>query len=178
MNNFSEKKPKETIAFLKRIEGTNINPKTLLATDYLNHFNEIIMLFEMIPDMPEIIEDCKEWKPICYKEHFKQSNFPDSLLAIEAYDFVQTEYRESFENSVVKMNILIAGSIVEIEETLLKENKETLTNVVSGISIKLQRQIDTLSAVIHGSKEVMKQVQIDSLMNTKGFFMPECPNRK
>ncbi|MCK5297212.1 MAG: hypothetical protein KAJ75_10015 [Alphaproteobacteria bacterium] len=178
MNNFSEKESKETIAFRKRIEGTNINHKTLLATDYLNHFNEIIMLFDMIPDMPEIIEDCKEWKPICYKEHFKQSNFPDSLLAIEAYDLVQTEYRESFENAVVKMNILIAGSIVEIEKTLSKENKEILTSVVSDVSTKLQQQINVLSAVIHGSEEVMKQIQIDSLMNTEGFFMPKCPSKK
>ena len=35
-----------------RLRAANINPRTGLATDYLNHFNEAIMLLEMIPDMP------------------------------------------------------------------------------------------------------------------------------
>ena len=41
----------------ERLQGTNINTSKLLATDYLNHFNEVIMLIEMVPDMPDIIED-------------------------------------------------------------------------------------------------------------------------
>ena len=44
----------------QKVEGTNISSTTLLATDYLNHFNEIVMLLEMVPDMPDMIEDCKE----------------------------------------------------------------------------------------------------------------------
>ena len=30
-------------------KGTNVNEETLLTTDYLNHFNEIIMLLEIVP---------------------------------------------------------------------------------------------------------------------------------
>ncbi|MDP3655070.1 MAG: hypothetical protein Q8R67_25705, partial [Rhodoferax sp.] len=33
------------------LRAANINPRTGLATDYLNHFNEAIMLLEMVPDM-------------------------------------------------------------------------------------------------------------------------------
>ncbi|MEO8318885.1 MAG: hypothetical protein ABI561_11235, partial [Bradyrhizobium sp.] len=36
-----------------QLKAANINPRTGLATDYLNHFNEAIMLLEMVPDMPE-----------------------------------------------------------------------------------------------------------------------------
>ena len=39
-----------------RLEGSNINPNTFLATDYLNHFNELVMFLEMIPDMPDMLE--------------------------------------------------------------------------------------------------------------------------
>ena len=48
----------------------NINPSTGLATDYLNHFNEAIMLLEMIPDMPECAADFLTWQPTSYREHF------------------------------------------------------------------------------------------------------------
>lgn len=50
-------------AIREKAAGSNLDPKTLLATDYLNHFNEIVMLLEMIPDMPDILEDAKEWQP-------------------------------------------------------------------------------------------------------------------
>ena len=61
----------------------NINPRTGLATDYLNHFNEAVMLLEMIPDMPECVEDFLQWQPLSYAEHFIASNFMARDLAIE-----------------------------------------------------------------------------------------------
>jgi hypothetical protein len=53
----------------------NINPVSLLATDYLNHFNEAVMLLELIPDMPDMLEDAKRWAPKPYKQHFRDSGF-------------------------------------------------------------------------------------------------------
>jgi hypothetical protein len=69
-----------------QLQAANINPRTGLATDYLNHFNEAIMLLEMIPDMPECAEEFLEWQPRSYREHFAASNFKARELAIEAYD--------------------------------------------------------------------------------------------
>ena len=46
-----------------QLRAANINPRTGLATDYLNHFNEAIMLLEMIPDMPECAEEFLAWHP-------------------------------------------------------------------------------------------------------------------
>jgi len=70
----------------ERVRGSNINEKTLLATDYLNHFNEFVMLLDLIPDMPDCLEDARAWEPKCYKDHFLDSQFSDRDLAIEAYD--------------------------------------------------------------------------------------------
>src|SRR3546814_7715400 len=55
------------------VRGKNINQNTLLATDYLNHFNEIIMLLEMVPSMPECYRDAVEWRPKSYAQHFRDS---------------------------------------------------------------------------------------------------------
>ncbi len=52
---------KNTESLRARLEGTNINPNTFLATDYLNHFNEMVMFLEMIPDMPDMLEEAKAW---------------------------------------------------------------------------------------------------------------------
>src|ERR1700740_1106175 len=68
------------------LKAANINPRTGLATDYLNHFNEAIMLLEMIPDMPECAADFLSWRPLSYAEHFTASHFRARDLAIAAYD--------------------------------------------------------------------------------------------
>src|SRR3954451_23980972 len=94
-----------------RLRAANINPRTGLATDYLNHFNEAIMLLELIPDMPECVEDFLAWRPLSYREHFMASNFKARDLAIEAYDSADAMIRAEFENITSAMtSILMAVS--------------------------------------------------------------------
>src|ERR1700727_412895 len=88
------------------LRAANINPRTGLATDYLNHFNEAVMLLEMIPDMPECAEDFLTWKPLSYAEHFTASNFKARDLAIEAYNTANARIRTDFDN--------ITGAITSI----------------------------------------------------------------
>src|SRR3954453_13382591 len=81
-----------------RLRAANINPRTGLATDYLNHFNEAIMLLEMIQNMPECAEDFLTWSPLSYCQHFMASNFRPRDLAIEAYDSTDAAIRTEFDN--------------------------------------------------------------------------------
>src|SRR5664279_6206818 len=76
-----------------KLRAANINPRTGLATDYLNHFNEAIMLLEMIPDMPECAEEFLAWHPLSYREHFMASHFKTRELAIEAYESAEPAIR-------------------------------------------------------------------------------------
>src|SRR5262252_2070058 len=78
------------------LRAANINPRTGLATDYLNHFNEAVMLLEMVPDMPECAEDFLSWCPLSYCEHFHASNFKARDLAISAYESADLDIRAEF----------------------------------------------------------------------------------
>ena len=80
-----------------QLRAANINPRTGLATDYLNHFNEAVMLLEMIPDIPECAEDFLEWHPLTYAEHFTASNFKARDLAISAYESADPAIRAEFD---------------------------------------------------------------------------------
>ena len=92
-----------------RLRAANINPRTGLATDYLNHFNEAIMLLEMIPDMPECAEDFLAWQPLSYREHFTASNFKARDLAIEAYDSADPPIRTEFDNITGTMTSILTA---------------------------------------------------------------------
>ena len=101
----------ESSARAEQLRAANINPRTGLATDYLNHFNEAVMLLEMIPDMPECAEDFMGWKPMSYAEHFTASNFKARDLAIEAYNTADGRIRAEFDGITTAVtSILIAVS--------------------------------------------------------------------
>jgi hypothetical protein len=91
------------------LRAANINPRTGLATDYLNHFNEAIMLLEMIPDMPECAEDFLTWSPLSYAEHFWASNFKARDLAIEAYELADARIRAEFDNITSTMTSILTA---------------------------------------------------------------------
>ena len=152
------------LAMQEKVKGSNIDEKTLLATDYLNHFNEIVMLLEMVADMPEILEDVKAWQPKSYKDHFAASTIAEKDLAIEAYDFVPAVYREPFEQTIEQINNSIASTVERLEKILADGEMELLQANAQSHSRLIQRLMDTASAVIHGSAKILDQSEIDNLM--------------
>jgi len=91
------------------LKAANINPQTGLATDYLNHFNEAIMLLEMIPDIPECSEDFLQWTPLSYAEHFTASNFKARDLAISAYEQADPAIRAEFDQLTNTMTSILTA---------------------------------------------------------------------
>ncbi len=91
------------------LRAANINPRTGLATDYLNHFNEAVMLLEMVPDMPECAEDFLVWRPLSYGEHFHASNFKARDLAIESYESADAITRAEFDNITNAMTSILTA---------------------------------------------------------------------
>ena len=101
------------------LRAANINPRTGLATDYLNHFNEAVMLLEMIPDMPECAEDFLTWKPLSYAEHFTASNFKARDLAIEAYNLADLRIRGEFDNitnAITSILIAVSNAMRQVQQ--------------------------------------------------------------
>jgi hypothetical protein len=79
------------------LADANINPSTGLATDYLNHFNEAIMLLEMLSSCPDCLDDFLSWRPLSYREHFLASRFRGRELAIAAYEAADPRVRDTFD---------------------------------------------------------------------------------
>jgi len=90
-----------------QLRAANINPRTGLATDYLNHFNEAVMLLDMIPDMPDCFGDFLEWHPLSYRDHFTASNFKARDLAISAYEAADPAIRSEFDNITTAMSSIL-----------------------------------------------------------------------
>ena len=115
-----------------RLLAANINPHTGLATDYLNHFNEAIMLLEMIPDMPECAEEFLEWQPRSYREHFAASNFRARELAIAAYDSANPQIRTEFDNITGAMSSILIAVSEAMRDVHHDKTRTTLAQQATG----------------------------------------------
>jgi hypothetical protein len=110
----------------EQLRAANINPRTGLATDYLNHFNEAVMLLEMVPDMPECAEDFLTWTPLSYAEHFWASNFKARDLAIEAYESADPKIRANFDNLTATMTSILTAVGNAMREAQQDKTRATL----------------------------------------------------
>ena len=150
----------------ERARDTNLNPTTLLATDYFNHFNEVIMLIGMVPDMPEIMDDVRDWHPVTYVEHFEASSIADRDLAIEAFPHVPSRFREPFDTTIGQINELVAEATDTLEKQLGSGQEDAVRESADGFSRALQRLVDVAGAIVHGGENVMGQSEIDALIES------------
>jgi hypothetical protein len=140
------------------LHAANINPRTGLATDYLNHFNEAIMLLEMIPDMPECGEDFLAWCPLSYCEHFMASNFKARDLAISAYECADPDIRAEFEQITDTMTSILTAVGAAMRETSHDKTRANLAEQAVGW---LKPLVSAAGGVVNGGVEA----DIDSIMN-------------
>ena len=94
-----------------------VNPASGIANDYLNHFNEVLLLIENLPVMlPEMVDEILGWTPISYREYFQKSRLPGSAKALGIYDSLDADFRAYFEAQISGLNALALESIAVIKE--------------------------------------------------------------
>ncbi|MDV7340766.1 hypothetical protein RYZ26_14265 [Terasakiella sp. A23] len=163
-------------AYQEQVRGTNINEETLLATDYLNHFNEVVMMIDMLPDMPDCLDMVKEWEPKPYKDHFRDSTIADKDLAVEVYDHVPPLYKKAFEDTVSQVDMAIFQAVADAEEAIATGDMDYLRFKIGESAQGIHRLTERLSAIVHGTADlsgieepkeevVMDQNDIDALFD-------------
>lgn len=161
--NTSQKTVESYEYFQSLASPANINPQTLLATDYLNHFNEVIMLIDMVADLPDCIEDIAAWAPKTYQEHFRDSSFSSKELAIAAYEQAPLNYREPLERLIGQLNALILQVASRLQEAA-SENDGAEIAAVALFGPELRLLVERAGGIINGEAEGHDQKEIDALM--------------
>ncbi len=156
---------KEQLALQGKLEAANINPESFLATDYLNHFNEIVMLFEMVPDMPDMLEDCYEWSPKDYCDHFMDSGFAAKELAVEAYEKCPAPVRAAFDAVISELNSLIESTLNGLRAVGAHERGFTPQSrlLLEARTIEMQACLGKMNRLIHAKfdENLIKQTHYE-----------------
>jgi hypothetical protein len=144
--------------------AANVNPVTGLATDYLNLFNEAIMLFEMGLDMPDMAEELTEWAPHTYVEHFERSGFEMKDVVVAAYDAAPSAVRAAFDTCCEQALAVFASSI----DILLSSNlHDDLARADLGERLgEMKAMVSEMDSHIHGRaaiRDASPQSEVDAL---------------
>ena len=145
-----------------RLRKANIHPETLLATDYLNHFNEAIMMLDMLALDPGCLQDLAEWRPKTYREHFTDSNFKDRDLAIAAYEASDSAVRHQLDDLADLMNLLLASTC-----EAMQRQPDYASATAEEVSAKLKPLVAKAGAVINGAS-------IEAIASAEGDATQAC----
>jgi hypothetical protein len=101
-----------------------VNPNSGIANDYLNQYNEILLLVENLPILiPEMIDELLSWRPKSYREYFETSPLPGGDLAIKIYGCLNQDFRERFEAHINKINTFAIGAVAVIAKQRHQSNE-------------------------------------------------------
>ena len=156
----------------KRLKGSNISPTTLLATDFLNHYNEVFMLLEMVPDMPDMLEELAEWAPKTYVEHFQGSSLGEAELAIEAYEHAPPQYKLPFDQLTERLDQIILDTLLEANKYAAADDTNGLNGLIERGLRVMKRLWEALNAIIHANQNTVDQGAIDELLQ-EDFHLAE-----
>lgn len=87
-----------------------------LSTDYLNRYGEALMLIEMAPMDPSVVDDLRSWKPVSYHDHFSHSALRCADGALAAFASLSRTQAGAFESLCGAMNRLIETVVIVLGE--------------------------------------------------------------
>jgi len=141
----------------------NIMPATGLATDYLNVFNEAVMLFGLLGDMPDMIEELRNWEPLSYEQHFARSGFQAKDLAILAYQNADPSTKAPFDALSHQTCELLQHAIAQAEGLI--HQGAPLDDFIAETTMALQASIMMLDGMVHGGAAGGAQDDIDAFFD-------------
>ncbi len=145
----------------ERLINANINPDSGLATDYLNVFNEAIMLLDLIEDMPDMLDELLGWRFLSYKEHFERSSFEAKELALEVYEAIDEHTRATLDEAAINLGQKIENTIVGLQSKISQgeDYKRFLRDLCGQIHVEIM----TIDGIVHGQSQTNEQDDIDAL---------------
>jgi hypothetical protein len=130
----------ETLDLIKQASNL-VNPSSGIANDFLNQYNEVLLLVENLPVLlPEMVDELLAWKKQSYEEYFTSSPLPGSAIAIKIYGMLDAGFKKKFEAQIAKIN-KIADKAVEVIGERNSTSKELSADDVEEFCVQISKKM-------------------------------------
>lgn len=126
------------------------SPSAGLSNDYLNPYSEALMLIELAAGDPAIAADLAEWRPIGYRAYFSTSPLRRAPAALAAYDALQEERRQAFEELTRAMDRLALAAATALQPPCAIEDAALIAEVTAPA---FRRLIDRAASFLNSGGE-------------------------
>ena len=150
-----------------------VNPASGLANDFLNVYNEILMLIELLPTMPELADDIAAWRPASYRAYFMQSPLPGSREALAVYARLEPAFRNLFEANVERLAECSVGAVDAIARAVANAPRALLADEPTG---NLDPQ--TAEHVFNALMQLVRATRVAMLIATHNMELASRMDRR
>lgn len=159
--------PEARVAEIAARARIGVDAVTGLATDFLNQFNEVSMLLDMIGSDPSLIEDLEAWRARDYIAHFAASGFADRHLVLEAYELSPPLTRRRFDALCGELADLLAQGLAFLSNCRTAGADAALAPAAEVLRDEVRTHLDRLDALIHAGRRRPTQDFVDTMFASR-----------
>ena len=128
-----------------------VNPASGLANDYLNVFNEIVMMIDLLPAMPDLADNIEAWSPITYRAYFTRSSLAGSESALNTYDRLDPTFRRAFERCAADLSRAARAACSSILDLTAKADADdALAATCDSQARRLRAKLERITGMVNG----------------------------
>ncbi len=132
----------------KTLADANVNESTGLATDYLNVFNEPLLMIGLAGSNPDMLEELETWSAPDYEAHFEGSGLDAREVILAAYRATDAQARADFQDVCSALEKAIHVGVSQLQGAASAGGDVAALAAV--VSERLQGYVAKLDAMIHG----------------------------
>lgn len=155
--------PEARVAEIAARARIGVDAVTGLATDFLNQFNEVSMLLDMIASDPSLIEDLEAWRARDYIAHFAASGFADRHLVLEAYELSPPLTRRRFDALCGELADILGQGLAFLSNCRTAGADAALAPAAEALRDEVRTHLDRLDALIHAGRRRPTQHFVDTM---------------
>lgn len=133
-----------------------VNPASGLANDYLNVFNEIVMMIDLLPDMSDLASEIETWSPVTYRAYFTRSNLAGREGALSSYDRLEPGFRKAFERCAADLSRAARAACANVLDLCLQKNdgdgNDALQRACQAQAHRLRGKLERLTEMVNGHR--------------------------
>lgn len=126
-----------------------VNPASGLANDYLNIFNEIVMMIDLLPEMPDLADDIGAWTPVTYRAYFTHSTLAGRERALHVYDGLDPHFRRTFERCASALSRAARAACDNVLDATARPARDDLAAICADHANRLRLRLDRMADMVN-----------------------------
>ena len=126
-----------------------VNPASGLANDYLNIFNEIVMMIDLLPEMPDLADDIGAWTPVTYRAYSAHSTLAGRERALHVYDGLDPHFRRTFERCASALSRAARAACDNVLDATARQARDDLAAICADHANRLRLRLDRMADMVN-----------------------------